>query len=307
MAECEPEPAEQPRAARIGRAHLEQRRAAERALRHYTRSLALRPDSYWGHYRAAGMCHGLGRVAEAAGHLEICLQRRPDNPALCERLAGCLFALNRFSEALPLCNEALARSPDHAELYRTRAFIRSKLGQTAGLADDLRHFEMLSHILPRSLWGNIRPAGYPDRRGPVFPAVLNVEPRSARLGTLDQAGELDPEEIKVRAKLARAIHKAGELEIAQIETDKIVMLDPDHISARTMRVEQAIEAGQFDVARREFDTILKHPRLMEYLKGSPDSLIAFPQYHPALLAGGEGRRSTDGGPDRPRLLVSSQT
>ena len=89
-------------------------------------------------------------------------------------------------------------------------------------------------------------------RRPWTCSTSSPGPRDDR--DLDQADELDPEEIKLRASLADALHEAGALQLAEIETEKILVLDPDHIPARMMRVEQAIEAGQFDEARPELDT-----------------------------------------------------
>ncbi len=273
---------------------VERRRAAERALRHYTDSLALRPDSYWGRYRAAGICYGLGRVAEAAGHLEHCVDRRPENAALRGQLAGCLIQLKRYPEALALCDEVLERAPEHAEFYRTRGYVRTMLGQTAGLRDEIRDFEMRRDILPPSLWdgtaGGNRP-GAPDLGGLSPLAVLDLEPRSARRGTRDRDDDLDAEELTVRAWYADAIHNAGELEIARIETDKILMLNPDHISARLMRIEQSIEARQFDVARLELDAVLNHPRLTEYLVGSKNSLRPFYNITLLYLKAGRGEEA----------------
>ena len=42
-----------------------QARAAERAVEHYRKLLVLRPDSFWGHYRAAAGLYALDRFAEA--------------------------------------------------------------------------------------------------------------------------------------------------------------------------------------------------------------------------------------------------
>jgi eukaryotic-like serine/threonine-protein kinase len=251
---------------------LAQRREAERALRHYTDSLAVRADSYWGHYRAAAICWGLGEIAKAAGHLERCLDRRPKNSTLRGQLAGCLIHLGRYSEALPLCDWVLERAPDHTEFYRTRAFVRAKLGQIGGLTDDIRSLEIREGILPQWLLVGGDAGSVAD--SPSL-AALDFEPRSVRRGTHHRAVDLDPEESDKRARLARVIADAGATEIYRLETEKILLLDPDHIPTRTMRVEQAIETGQFDLARREFDTILKHPRLMEFLEGSADSFKPF--------------------------------
>ena len=54
---------------------------------------------------------------------------RPDNPAIRGYRAACLAWLDRYPEALQECNVALTGAPDLAELYRTRAFIRTASGQ----------------------------------------------------------------------------------------------------------------------------------------------------------------------------------
>src|SRR5207249_4939809 len=102
--------------------------------------------------RAAVVAYRLGRSAEAAAHLEQCLERRPKNPVLRGQLAGCLMRLGYYDEALTHCDQALQDAPELAEFYRTRAFIRAKLRQTRGLDQDIRHFELLSRILPRTFW-----------------------------------------------------------------------------------------------------------------------------------------------------------
>ena len=88
-------------------------------------------------------------MIEAQRHLERCLKRRPQNAVLHIFLAGCQQELGQFPEALEECNLALEFAPDLAEWYRSRAFIRAASGQTIGLSDDIQHFELLSHILPR--------------------------------------------------------------------------------------------------------------------------------------------------------------
>ena len=275
VAECEPHAAD--RLPPLGSAEvmdilkaeaLKQHRAAERALGHYCRSLALRPDSYWGHYRAAGMCFGLGRPADAAGHLERCLERRPENPVLRGQLAGCLYVLDRHREALQLCNQALERAPDHAEFYRTRAIIRTKLGETDGIDDDIQQFEM------RSSAGSVQ-FGSSEHRGMPILALMISQHWSDQLGSPDEAEEIAPEEIEGRLQLADAMRRAEDFARAQVELDKILKVAPDHIPARLARAVIAIKDRQFDEARRELDAVLNHPGLLGHLRGTPDSFASF--------------------------------
>src|SRR5262249_46892307 len=132
----------------------------------------------WGHYRGAVASYGLGRLAQAAAHLEQCLRRRPDNPVLRGQLAGCLVTLKRYREALEQSDRALESAPDLAEFYRTRAFVRAGLGETGGLPEDLRHFEMLRRILPHSFWdptARTAPRQPSSGRELAFPAALDLQ------------------------------------------------------------------------------------------------------------------------------------
>ena len=125
------------------------RQNAVAALEHYRKLLATRPESYWGNYRAAGVCYVLGSFADSVQHLDRCLDIRPDNAAIRGQRAACLAWLEKYPEALKDCDLAIDGAPDLPELYRTRAFIRAAAGQTSGLAADVQHFELLSRLLPR--------------------------------------------------------------------------------------------------------------------------------------------------------------
>ena len=138
----------------VGDPQQRTRRAAERARDHYNKFLVSHPGLLWGHYRAAVVSYALGgpaNFADAATHLEKCLERRPDNAILHHHLAASLMALNRHREAQQEIETAIEAAPDLPEFYRTRARLRTTLRETSGLAEDLYRFEMLSRILPRKV------------------------------------------------------------------------------------------------------------------------------------------------------------
>ncbi|HKI16412.1 MAG TPA: tetratricopeptide repeat protein [Isosphaeraceae bacterium] len=268
----------------------------ERPLEHYSRVLALRPDSFWGHYRAAAALYGLDRFDEALSHLGQCLKRRPDNSVLVGQRASCLMELNRFDEALNECDRAIERAPDYAELLRSRAFIRTavirkqrSLDQFENLAEDIRRFELLSQRLPRSLWGNLPlalameggcPAGSPSLGNNwTTPTSLDVDTRlgkwTAELEAEGKNREVDVEDLNARAVLASSIRQTGEFELAASEYEKILILNPDHISVWMMQALQAIESRQFELAKRDLDTVLGHPGLVEYLRKNPECISSF--------------------------------
>jgi len=303
VAECEsesepryaPEAADGPKNLRSNReakdaeANDRTRRAAARALNHYNNLLAIHPHSYWGHYRAACTAFGLGgitNIAESAGHLELCLKRRPRNPMLHNDLAACLMELDQNHEALEESEKAIEGAPDLAELYRTRAFIRTALGPTdgLGLAEDLQHFEILRHLLPRAFWG-ATPAG-PDQSSWSKTSYASRFPASLDFGTLvgnspaELAGygkkvEVDPQELLARAALALRIGEAGESDLAAFELGKILILDPDQIAVRMSRAILSIDARRFEEAQRDFDSVLTNPGLIEHLQMDPTFIRRF--------------------------------
>jgi tetratricopeptide (TPR) repeat protein len=236
-----------------------------RALEHYERVLMMRPGSFWGHYRAATACFGLNRMAQAANHLRRCLELRPGNVPVRAQLAGCLIALEQHSQALELCDRALEDAPSYAELYRTRAYARAISGQTGGLIDDLRHFEMFRGILPRLVWDGAETANDSGSAATLFrfPTTPDDGPGLARRPGRDA---IDPDEVEARATLAAILSEAGLFPVAGAEADKILMIQPDHIPARLLRVEEAIAARRFDVARSELDAVLGHPGLEDHAR-----------------------------------------
>jgi tetratricopeptide (TPR) repeat protein len=256
------------------------RPALEQALVHYDRVLTIRPGAFWGHYRAAAACFGLGRMAEAAEHLTRCLERRPGNDAIQMQLGACLIDLKRYPEALQHCDLALARAPSYAELYRTRAYARLGSRHTGGVGADLEQFEFFSQILPRSYRAGAeavepRKILSPNSWGTAGPQDARPRVGSIRRGGRDEGVPVDSEEIEVRAKLADELRKAGQYALASAELEKILVLRPDHIPTRMMRAELAIEARRFDAARAELDVVLAHPELEDYARSSINSLTPF--------------------------------
>jgi eukaryotic-like serine/threonine-protein kinase len=276
------------------------RKAALRALEYYRELLVHRPDSYWGHYRVAAISYTLGQFAETASHLEKCLDRRPDNAALRGQRAACLAWLEKFPEALEECNRALGGAPDLAELFRTRAFIRAASGQSGGLSDDIQHFEVLSHRLPRAFWGDETPAG-----GPVFaqmfrPVVPNSADslvrrpggnRAAESASPDHDFEIEPDELTTRAVLAQTLIRAGEPELALVELGKILMLDQDHFAARMIRAQVSIALRRFDDAENDLDVILDHPGLSAYFRADPTFILRFHDATRALFEHGKAAQA----------------
>ena len=270
-------------------------------MQHYDRVLARSPDSFWAHYRAAVVCFQLRQWSEVARHLDCCLKRRSENATLHGQFASCLGQLGYLDDALRECSRALDSAPDHAEFYRSRAWFRVSLGQTEGLEDDLRRFELLSRFLTRGFFRD------PPGQGAGNPLLATV-PASQRVLDLDfnpgftaQPGdplvepeEIEPDELVARAALALSIiikadtnklrDEAAEtdrttpgahastpdvLAIAAAELEKILILDPQHLIARMQRMMQSLEQGHLQEARNDLDLVLNHPKLIAELRKNP--------------------------------------
>ena len=256
------------------RAPVRGRESSARALEHYGKLLAIRPESYWGNYRAAGVCYVLGAFAESAQHLARCVAIRPDNAVIRGQRADCLAWLERYSDALKECDQALESAPDLPDLYRIRAFIRARSGQTSGLAADIEHFEVLKRSCP---WNSKRTRPSTEHSEPevqqatIVDSLAEVSDGFGLHATLDtrpylssqrsQISVVDPGELSIRLDLASKIRDAGDRELALSEYSKILLLDPNHFAARTFRALAAIEDEEFAQAECDLQLVLNHPQL----------------------------------------------
>jgi tetratricopeptide (TPR) repeat protein len=247
-----------------------------KALDHYGRTLALRPGSFWAEYRAAVVCLRLKRWPEAADHLERCRQRRPSNPRLPAVLASCLREMGRLDDSLRECDRALELAPDYPEFHRSRAFIHAGLGQIRELESDLERFEWLSRFVSRTSSRNPPADGLVDPP----PAAVPSSHRASDLGDtpglavdpgdpLAHSEGIDPDDLEARAVLAAAISKAGALELATAELEKILVLDPNHLWARSAHMMQELVQGHFHAAEGDLDLVLNHANLLDYLRSDP--------------------------------------
>jgi serine/threonine protein kinase/Tfp pilus assembly protein PilF len=244
---------------------------AEDALSHYENVLQIRPESFWGHHRAAAVAYRLGDTAAAADYLEYCIIQRPQNSALRDQLAGCLYYVRRFDAALEQCNKALTLSPDLAESYRTRAFIRERLGQDEGLKSDIERFELLTRRLGKlpswrlrldwMLFQRVEGAALPDR-------ALADSDLPQRILTAE------PDDVDLRTALAMLRLDRGQADAALEEFDKILQLSPDHLRVRYLRGSLLYRKSR-DEAHDDFTYLLEHPRFVELLQESDRPLHAF--------------------------------
>jgi serine/threonine protein kinase/tetratricopeptide (TPR) repeat protein len=253
-----------------------------RAIEQYDRMLALRPDSFWGHYRAAAVCSRLERWAAAAGHLERCCTLRPENGTLHAQLASFLRRQGRLDAALRECDRALELAPDQAEFYRSRAFIRAGLGQIPALERDLEQFERLAGVLTRDPFAAALTRKEADTRAGVLPPSRRVADLGPGRGTwihspvpLISGDDPDRDDLDARINLADAIRQAGAFDFAARELDKILALDPDHIDARCTLMMQELEQRHFDAARDELDIVVGHADLFDFLHSNPENLKFF--------------------------------
>ncbi len=259
------------------------------ALEHYEAVLAIRPDSFWAHYRAAATLFRARRFDDAIVHLREC-QKKRDNPVISSYLASCLWALGQLDEAKKECDRAIEGAPEWAELNRSRAFIRLAAlhnqptpDERDALSRDIERFEVLSHVLPRwalgrlpSFWDSGKSAeilGFP-RVG--TPTSVLATPHSA-FGGDDDAPEVADDERHARIALAESIRKVGDVELSMHEVSKILILSPDDLESWVTHAHDAIQLRRFDVAIHDLETLLRNPRLMGHVG-------RYPQFFKLIMA-----------------------
>ncbi len=252
---------------------IDRQAALLRALGHYERVTAIRPGSFWGHYRAAAASFGLGRTAQAVHHLQRCLDLRPGNLVVRMTLASCLFDLKRPADGLTFCDQALDRAPGNAEFHRTRAFVRAASGQFGGLEDDIRSYEMLSRVLPQTFWSGegLDPpgGGKPDGGTAGITATVSRWIDPLRQDRHQSAPVVDPGEVATRSALADSLLEARLWQLAAAELEKILVIEPGHAASRIKLAGLAIKEGRFDDAWSELAAVRDTPGVADQIRVAP--------------------------------------
>jgi hypothetical protein len=255
---------------------------SRRAVEQYDRMLAERPDSFWGHYRAAASCSRLGRWADAVGHLERCCKLRPENGTLHAQIASVLRHQGRLDEALRECDRALELAPDRAEFYRSRALIRAGLGQMPALERDLQRFEQLAGILSRDPITAALTRTQADPRPGALPASRRVADLDAGRGAwihapgpATSAEGPDADDLDTRIELATAIREARAFDLEVRELNKILALAPEHLGARCARMMNKLETLRLEEARCDLDIVLANASLDDFLSSDAENLKFF--------------------------------
>lgn len=153
-------------------------RHARSAREAFLEAVALAPDSFWVNYRLAACECRLGRYAEAADRLAVCLRSQPANAALWTQRAACLLQAGSDSDAEQACNRALALAPDSIDAQHTSALLHAWRGHLDGVEKSLEHFGWLSgrvHALKR--WDLLVVIDYALRRQAGDRPSIEEQPR----------------------------------------------------------------------------------------------------------------------------------
>ena len=251
---------------------------AREALGHYLDALRLRPDLFWGHYRAAVVAIRIDEYQVACRHLQECLARRPDNKMLHTQLAALILKLELDSvtgssfatldDAESESDRALQLDPDFAEANYTRTLIRQAAGQTEGVRRDIHRFSLLT-----------RATNPTDSLALRFVSRFNYGP-NVRLQTdadealLRQALIQNPTDEVYRILLARDLGSTNRTAEAIEQYDQILSISPDHLHARFQR---AVYNREQDYAGTiaEMAALIDHPRFEETFREHPSMIRAY--------------------------------
>ena len=267
--------------------------------------LAWRPDSFWGHYRAAVACFRLKRWSQAAGHLDHCLRRRPDIAA---SEASLRRASVRWDHSTRRSRSATARSSRHpitpSSTGREPSSGPSR-GETGGLVEDLQRFELLEPVAREGVLPERERSGHgrsPSGRGASLPRSPSIwiraaEPTSRPGPPFGEPRDIDSDELDARVVLAATIcwtgaSLLGDGSVERRESDgstssaprprrtpwrsrppsstRCSPSTPDTSIARMIRMMDSLEDGRIREAEDDLEQILDHPGLASFLSADPD-------------------------------------
>jgi tetratricopeptide (TPR) repeat protein len=235
------------------------------------------------------VAYRLNQPGAAAEHLEYCIARRPANAMLRVQLAGCYYDALRFDAALEQCKQALLLNPDQAAAYRTRAYVRFKLGQEESRQADIKRFELLTRNLGKLPAWRLRLEGlfigWPERA-----AIANRDPTDRDL--LERILSADPDDVDLRTDRALQLKIAGRKEEALAECDWVLEINPAHLRARYLRGLLLYQRGNGE-SEADFTYVVDHPRFGEFLSENTRPLFAFYADSIELLRKGEADRALE--------------
>lgn len=274
-------------------------RAAD-AAEHYRRVLRERPDSFWGHYRAAAVAcaqsalHSATRephaaeianryYEEAVSHLEICVKQRPRNAGIRRSYAGCLYVLKRYDEASAQYEIAQNLDPDHAETYLSRSFLHLDLGQLGKFEQDIRQYENLVTLRPSSSSGR-PPLG-------IDPSVHELSENSDAPVQIREIAS-DADTLNAWYANALKLEKSGNSRLALDEINRVIAVDPDDLRARYLRgvILLAVNREEGD---REFKKLIEHRRFESFVKRYPSLNFAYLHVSHLLIREGKAAEAVE--------------
>ena len=262
-----------------------------RALGYYDRLLAWRPDSFWGHDRAAVACFRLNRWSQAAGHLDSCLKRRPESrrasrPARVVPLQDGIArqrprgVQSRDRARRPITPSSTGREPSSASIEGRPADWPEISGGSSCSASRSK----------RSSDRNVKVGGMGDHRRAGVPALRTAldldsagEPASRSEARDAEPRDVDHDDLDTRvaagrtrsggpapAARSRPQPSRRARAIAAAEIDKVLAVNPGHIVARMIRMMDSLEDGRVREAEDDLEQVLSHPELASFLSADPE-------------------------------------
>ncbi|SDH35282.1 tetratricopeptide repeat protein [Roseospirillum parvum] len=233
----------------------------EEAAEHLERAVALAPEQPGVRAMAGLMAHRLGRPAVARPHLERALALDPRQGAVRSALALILAAADQPRAADDLLAEGLGLSPDDPDLLCNLATLRAGQGDPAAART----------LLERAL---AAAPGHVEVLVNLGLRLLDDAPdvaareRGARL--LEEAATLAPNRPEVLGAWATALRRLGRAEAAVAVLGRAVEMAPDDPGARNNLALARLDAGQAEAAEAD----LRHALTLAGARGEAGTLIA---------------------------------
>jgi tetratricopeptide (TPR) repeat protein len=211
----------------------------EEAVRYYTASLALRPNSAPTHTNLGSALAAQGKLPEAVAEFQEALRLKPDYPDAHYNLGLTLQTQGKLPEAVAEYREALRLKPDSPDAHINLGNVLQDQGQLAEAVAEFREALRLEPDEPvtHNNLGNALSA-----QGKVTEAVAEFR----------EALRLKPDYLEAHINLGDALSEQGKLPEAVAEYREALRLRPNYPAAHTHLGIALASQGKLAEAEAEF-------------------------------------------------------
>lgn len=195
----------------------EKQDAYEKAIRHYTRAIHLKPDIPEGYNNRGNVYYDKGEIDKAIDDYNTAIENNPDDALLYNNRGGVYFDKGIFEKAIEDWNIAVELNPDFAKAYYNRGNAYLLKGE---IDNAIRDYNKVAVLSPDEVDVYIS-------RGDAY---IEQNDLKRAFNDFDKAIELDPDNVNAYVIRGNVYRKNGDLDLAKKDYENAIDLkqdDPD--------------------------------------------------------------------------------